>query len=267
MSETVTRGLSGAVYVAVFVTAILSGYELAGTLLMIFMLFSLWEFYKIQITGDMFSKTLHIAMAGVIFAISLMATDTDYLLPPLAWLVIPISLICYVIGQEKDIRQWAILIGGVCYITVPFMLFYQSAWLADDYDAWSLLTVLILIWSSDTFAYLVGKKWGKHKLAPDISPAKSWEGWFGGLAGTLLVAFIIFHFKGSESLGYYMAVSVLVCVFGVIGDLFESKMKRNLGIKDSGKMMPGHGGFLDRFDSLLMVAPVYYIFRWLWLLI
>lgn len=267
MSETITRGLSGAVYVAVFVSAILAGYQFAGSLLLVFMLFSLWEFYKIHIAGDMFSKTLHITMAGMIFAISLMATNADYLLSPLAWLIIPISLISYVIGQEKDLRQWAILMGGICYITIPFMLFYRSAWLSDDFDAWSLLTVLILIWSSDTFAYLVGIKFGRHKLAPNISPAKSWEGLFGGLAGTLLVAFIIFYFKGGESLGYYMIVAVLVCFFGVIGDLFESKMKRNLGIKDSGKMMPGHGGFLDRFDSLLMVAPVYFVFRWLWLLI
>ncbi len=266
MNETITRGLSGAVYVAVFVAAILAGYEYVGTLLLIFMIFSLWEFYKINITGDVFSKMVHMTMAGVIFAISLMATDSDYLLPPLAWLIIPISLISYVIGQEKDIRQWAILIGGVCYVTVPLMLFYHSAWLAQGYDAWGLLTILILIWSSDTFAYLVGRTFGRHKPAPEISPGKTWEGWLGGLAGTILVSLIIYYFKGSESLSYHILIALLVCVFGVIGDLFESKMKRNLRLKDSGRMMPGHGGFLDRFDSMLMIAPIYYVFKWLWLI-
>jgi phosphatidate cytidylyltransferase len=129
---------------------------------------------------------------------------------------------------------------------------------ADD-GAYRLLFLFVLIWGADSAAFFVGRKWGKHKLSPRVSPGKSWEGLFGALLMTVvisLVSFRIFTIPKSE-----WFLSILLCLvtvlFSVLGDLFESMLKRNVGLKDSGTLLPGHGGILDRVDSLTAAAPVF----------
>lgn len=118
-----------------------------------------------------------------------------------------------------------------------------------------ILYVFILTWSSDTFAYLGGKAFGKHKLFERVSPGKTWEGFFSGLAGTVLIAWVYSHFRGLDMRFAYL-VAPAVHVAGTLGDLTESLMKRNLGVKDSGNVIPGHGGILDRLDAMLFIIPV-----------
>ncbi len=128
-----------------------------------------------------------------------------------------------------------------------------------DRGAWLMLFVAMCVWASDTFAYFVGRSCGRHKLSPILSPAKTVEGALGGLAGAILVGIFFglwIHIPISRAIG----VGVIAGVAGQIGDLFESALKRELGIKDFGSVMPGHGGALDRFDSLLFVAPFAYLF-------
>jgi phosphatidate cytidylyltransferase len=120
--------------------------------------------------------------------------------------------------------------------------------------------VFILIWANDTFAYLVGKTWGKHKLLERISPKKTREGFIGGLLGSLVIAAIISQYIYSLELIYSLLLAVLVCVGSTIGDLIESKFKRVANVKDSGKLLPGHGGVLDRLDSIIFVAPLAFLF-------
>lgn len=119
--------------------------------------------------------------------------------------------------------------------------------------------LFVLIWSSDTFAYLTGKFFGKHKMAPKISPKKTWEGFAGGVVLTLVLGFFVEHYF-PELRGNWMVVGLLVSIFAPLGDLVESQLKRSFAVKDSGNIIPGHGGVLDRLDSFIICAPVIYLY-------
>ncbi|MGV3539707.1 MAG: phosphatidate cytidylyltransferase, partial [Rufibacter sp.] len=144
---------------------------------------------------------------------------------------------------------------GVFYIALPFTLLHVLAFLPGQYSWQIILGIMFLIWASDTGAYAAGKSFGKHKLFPRISPGKTWEGWVGGVVLSLVVAYVLSLFYQDLALEHWLGMAVLVSIFGVLGDLVESMLKRSLGVKDSGTLIPGHGGILDRFDSLILVVP------------
>lgn len=131
-------------------------------------------------------------------------------------------------------------------------------WQNADYDPLLPLGWFILLWVNDTGAYLVGRKWGRRRIAPSISPGKTWEGWAGGAAFTLAVACWVHGGEGwgGLSVGQWCLMGAVVAVFGPMGDFAESALKRKAGIKDSGSILPGHGGILDRFDSHFISAPL-----------
>jgi phosphatidate cytidylyltransferase len=174
-------------------------------------------------------------------------------------------------GEPKLIQRLAY--GSLCAIYVS--LFGSLAWLRNPEDTvnggqWPLmqagaaaaLLVCFSVWACDTFAFFVGKALGKNKLAPDLSPNKTIEGAIGGLIGAVVVAVVAGHlFFGRYDTG--IVVGVITGLFGPAGDLFESAIKRELGVKDLGGLLPGHGGVLDRFDSLLFVVPVVLMFSYL----
>ena len=122
------------------------------------------------------------------------------------------------------------------------------------------LGLFILLWSSDTFAYVWGRLLGRNKLLPKVSPGKTIEGFLGGLLSTAGIAYVLSMYWEALNLTHWLVSAVLISVFGVVGDLIESALKRQRGVKDSGNLMPGHGGMLDRFDGLLLAAPVYFVF-------
>jgi len=122
--------------------------------------------------------------------------------------------------------------------------------------ALEVLLVLILVWIADTAAYFVGRAWGRRKLAPAISPGKTWEGAAGGLLGALAYAIICRFFIEGIAWAPYLAAAALLAMVSIVGDLFESAAKRQAGVKDSGTILPGHGGILDRIDSATAVLPV-----------
>ncbi|PQA96650.1 phosphatidate cytidylyltransferase [Chryseobacterium piscicola] len=153
------------------------------------------------------------------------------------------------------------LIFTVIYVALPFC-FALGLPKYSSYDQTFSLEVIflfILIWSSDTFAYITGKLFGKHKMAPKISPKKTWEGYFGGVVLTLIFSYFIEQYQ-PQLRGNWMVVGFLVACFAPIGDLVESQLKRTFGVKDSGNIIPGHGGVLDRLDSFLICAPVVYLY-------
>ena len=118
-----------------------------------------------------------------------------------------------------------------------------------------MLAIFLSVWANDTFAYLIGRKFGKHKLAPRTSPKKSWEGFFAGLVGSMVVWYAMTYIPGvSMDVAQALSFGLICGLMGVLGDLAESRIKRNSGFKDSGTIMPGHGGLLDRCDSLFLVA-------------
>ncbi|GAC1368196.1 MAG: hypothetical protein NVSMB30_04160 [Hymenobacter sp.] len=149
----------------------------------------------------------------------------------------------------------AVLIG-LFYISVPMALLPLLAQGGAGYDYRRIFGLLFLVWASDIGAYAAGKSFGKHKLAPGISPGKTWEGWAGGFLLTLLVGGALQFMLPHVPLAHRLVAAGVVAVFGPLGDLAESMLKRSVGVKDSGTFMPGHGGLLDRFDAFLLVLPV-----------
>lgn len=141
------------------------------------------------------------------------------------------------------------------YIGIPFLLLGNAFLTTDDSISIVIFLLILLIWTNDTFAYLTGSMFGKHKLMPSISPGKTVEGFIGGGVFTIIVSFILFNIYGTFSILFYISLAIIVWVLGTIGDLIESQLKRTYNIKDSGKIMPGHGGFLDRFDSFIFTIP------------
>lgn len=151
---------------------------------------------------------------------------------------------------------------GALYIGIAITSVY---FLRQQWGIWPVVTLLLLNWGTDSGAYFVGKSLGKRKFAPSISPKKTWEGFFGGLAVSVLVGLFISYFWDIGII-HIISLSLLISFAGQMGDLTESVFKRSAGVKDSGNIIPGHGGMLDRMDSLLMAAPVAYIFLY-WLII
>ena len=155
--------------------------------------------------------------------------------------------------KKKYIAVIFYLISGFVFLTLIPM--YEGIFIPNI-----IIGVFILIWSNDTFAYIVGKSIGKRKLMERVSPKKTVEGFVGGLVGAICASFIIFKFIGHFDLEIWVVLAVLASVFGTMGDLIQSKFKRQAGVKDSGILIPGHGGFYDRLDSMVYASPFIFAF-------
>jgi phosphatidate cytidylyltransferase len=166
--------------------------------------------------------------------------------------------------QNKDpFANVAITLIGVIYVSMPFgllsyLVFYPP--FGDTYNPSFLIAYFLLMWANDSGAYIVGSLIGKHKLFERISPKKTWEGFIGGAFFTLLAAWAISLYLHELSLMHWLFVGSITFSFGTFGDLVESQLKRSVGMKDSGKMLPGHGGILDRFDSIIFSAPIVFVY-------
>ena len=211
-----------------------------------------------------FAYALHVAAAVLILAVALSPFDVprgvtkpadgDAPAPP------SMPLTVSGVGSLPATLFGAIYPAGLLGYLI--MLRSGRGPLVDDANAFALtLTVFLLVWSTDTFAYYVGRAVGKRPLAPKVSPKKTWEGAVGGTVGAIIVA-IVLKLLVLEFLPWIhvVAVAAICAVFGQLGDLAESKIKRLVGVKDSGSILPGHGGFLDRFDAMVLAAPAAYLY-------
>ncbi len=206
--------------------------------------------------------------AGVMLVVLLIAeTYSDRLLSlplmgalSLIWLIVTLSLIfrSQPLPASKGIA-WGALLSG--------MIFLTGAWLAivdlraqPEFGADILMSMLLLIWIADSGAYFAGRRFGKNKLSLHVSPGKSWEGVIGALCGAAVFAYLLhFHpYFASTNIWLMIALSIIVVFISIGGDLYESKAKRQRGVKDSGRILPGHGGIYDRIDSVIAAAPVYW---------
>ena len=265
----VIRTVSGAVFVAVVTGSILLGAYACAGMMIAFIVWSMIEYYNIA-CKDCVQIGKYI---GVLSGVLLFVTGFFYaqgLVPGQVFLLLVPLIVLIFISQlysKKPCSFFGLtnLIFGIAYIALPFslftgMMFISSADAAIEYVPDILLGFFLLLWTNDTFAYLTGMMFGRRRLFERISPKKSWEGFLGGLIFTLassLPISIIFPF-----IPYYhwMAVSAIIVLFGVYGDLVESLLKRSMDIKDSGSFLPGHGGILDRFDSVLLAVPMVFFY-------
>ncbi|QHL88312.1 CDP-archaeol synthase [Nibribacter ruber] len=219
----------------------------------------LLEFYRLlSVKGFQPNRAMGLLLGVGLYVLSFfikqdqISSDWLFLLPPVMLLVLVAELYR---KKEQPFTNIALTLTGVLYIAAPFSMLHVLAFLPDRYSWQIILGVMLLIWASDTGAYIAGKSFGRHKLFPRISPGKTWEGWIGGVILSLVVAYVLAMYFADLTLVQWLGVGALVSVFGVLGDLVESMLKRSLDVKDSGTLIPGHGGILDRFDSLILVVP------------
>lgn len=190
-------------------------------------------------------------------------------------LLLPMLLLIMIVElyrrQDKPFDSLAHTFFSIIYTAVPFSMFPFAAFarsglkslLPHDNIIFSpgiIIGFFILIWANDTGAYLTGMSFGKHKLMERISPKKTWEGFIGGIIIAVLAAWFLSDWLGVVNRFNWVIISVIISVAGTYGDLIESMLKRSTGVKDSGTIMPGHGGFLDRFDSAVVSFPLVYLF-------
>ena len=260
MNETLKRALSGAVYVILLLGCISYSREGLAILFGVFLIIGVYEFCKmcnlnlyvcIPIAAVsyyyLWNKNLDININTTLTAVTI---------------VISLKLLLYLFNTNKTnfktYTRYFLLFG---YLIFPFILANYIAMGVKGYNPKILISIIILIWTNDTFAYLVGKNIGKNKLFPSVSPKKTIEGFAGGLVFTIIGGILLANYYiMSSTLYIWIVIAAIVSVFSTLGDLIESKLKRVAGIKDTGNIMPGHGGILDRLDSIIFVIPFINLF-------
>ena len=283
MNNFIVRTITGVLFVAVLVCSFLR----PQAMVMLFALITgltIWEFTGLvnereKVTVNRLISTV----AGVYFFLAVAGFSSD-LTPSAVFIPYLVSIIYLMVAelylkQEDPIHDWAYTMMAQLYIALPFSLLNTLAFHATPqgfvaYDAILPLSVFVFLWMNDTGAYICGSLLGKHKLFPRISPGKSWEGSIGGGVLVILVAVLVWYLTDQYQLNQlgltaveWAGLGLVVVVFGTWGDLVESLFKRTLGIKDSGNILPGHGGMLDRFDSSLLAIPAAVVYLYTILLL
>ncbi len=259
------RTLTGSLFVlAIVLSTVLSEWSFFGLLFLINFL-SLLEFYELMLPDkNPIEKYLGIVAGSIINLMFVFIIRGDL---STGWYyhLIPVFMLLFIIklfektGREFETLAFQVL--GILYVCLPLSMLADFGYFnAINYSYALPMGFFILQWSSDTFAYLIGRKLGKTKLFARISPKKTWEGSIGATILTIGMAYLLSTFWDDISSLDWMVMGAIIVVFGTLGDLVESLLKRNLDIKDSGSILPGHGGMLDRFDGLFLSIPAVYFY-------
>ncbi|MDA9339636.1 phosphatidate cytidylyltransferase [Polaribacter sp.] len=259
MRNLLRRSFSGLIFVFLFISAILYSKESFVILTAIFAGISIWEFHKII---NFKSIASYLFFAAAVFLL-LKRPDSYAVVGILGINIISSLFLIYQLISKKEItfKDNRSKMGlTIRYLVFSFCFLILIPFQGEQYNPYTVLNILILIWVNDSFAFIVGKNFGKRKLFVSISPKKTIEGFIGGLVFSISTAYIISRYVTNYSLLNWIVIAIIVSIIGTIGDLIESKFKRQANIKDSGSIMPGHGGILDRFDSLLFAAPFVYLY-------
>ena len=263
MNESITRALSGIVYIVLLLAATLYSPLSFALLFGAFLIIAVLEFSRLA----NLDKTVPLVMAVIGFVLFGIKVNNEFygnLLLNSAALFISISLLMDLFkkGPLVPRDKTANLARLTGYVIVPFILIIKLPFLTNTFNPYIIIGMFILIWANDTFAYIVGKTIGKHKLFERISPKKTIDGFVGGMVFTVIGAYILgqsFYFTFLTP-WQWMAFAAILVIFGTLGDLVESHLKRSAGVKDSGNIMPGHGGILDRLDSVLFAIPFIFLY-------
>jgi len=259
-----TRAITGFFFVLVMLASVLSGAYTFSFFFGILAVLSLTEFYKLIRTDEIKPHGL----SGYLLASFLFIANIGNVLGffPLSylWLGIPIISGIYIASlyrrETSPFLNLSFTFFGVLYVALPFLFFFLLGFIGGTYQFHLPLSFLLMLWANDTGAYLVGMKFGRHKLFERHSPKKTWEGFIGGVVLCVLVSLLISRYYREYEPAHWVIMAFIISVFGTLGDLTESMLKRTFQVKDSGSLLPGHGGLLDRFDGLLMAAPLVYVF-------
>lgn len=226
---------------------------------------TLWEFYRlIRMQQYIPLRKLGVVVGAILFTLTFLI-EAELVDPKFYLLLFPLASLVFLFKlYKKDDTTPFLNIGfyylGLLYVALPFSLLNHALFFTGSYRYEVVVGLLLIIWASDTGAYFAGSLFGKTKLFERISPKKSWEGSIGGAALSAAMAFgVSFFFKDLE-LWQWLGLALIIVIVGTYGDLVESLFKRTMDIKDSGKTIPGHGGFLDRFDSLILSMPFVIVF-------
>ena len=275
MRNLIVRTISGVVLLGIVLGAAFGGPYAYGSFLLLIVVVGMWEFYNIAAaTGAVPHRTLGLAAGIVLFVTSFFLfhgfvsmsqseSGVDMLIGGILYFAALIPL-CFIVElfheSETPLRNVATTLMGIFYVAFPMsLMLFIPVLITGEWKPEAFLFYLFIVWGNDVFAYLTGIAIGKHKMSPRISPKKSWEGFAGGIVGAIAMG-AVGSFVVGGSLGMWLGLAAVVAITSVFGDLVESMFKREAGIKDSGKIMPGHGGVLDRFDALLISSPFAFVY-------
>ncbi|WP_435415790.1 phosphatidate cytidylyltransferase [Polaribacter aestuariivivens] len=259
MRNLLRRSFSGIIYVLIFIAAILFSKESYITLISLFGVLCIWEFSKmIQ------SKNIVPYLFFGLTLFLMIKRPFSYAITGILGITILSSIILiYQLFSKKEItfsNERSKLGFTIRYPIFSICFLVLLPFCTTGYSPYLMISILVLIWVNDSFAFLVGKNLGRRKLFVSVSPKKTQEGFLGGLIFSLIAAYVISKVNTDFTLLNWLIIAAIVSIIGTIGDLVESKLKRQANIKDSGNIMPGHGGILDRLDSLLFAAPFVYLY-------
>jgi phosphatidate cytidylyltransferase len=279
MNETLKRSISGAIYVILLLASILfstnKNFDSFFILFGIFLTIAVFEFcglvninktVPILFAGATYFLTYRIANAskGEVLLYSIRYNQNIEKIVLFLVLMVSVKCLLFLFNEKKTtLTSYSKYIYLIGYIILPFLLITKIPFGKVGYNPKIIISIFILIWTNDTFAYIVGKSIGKRKLFEKVSPKKTIEGFVGGVLFAVLASYIIskYYIEIVESNTFiWIITALIVSVFGTIGDLIESKFKRIAGVKDSGRIMPGHGGILDRLDSVIFATPIIFLF-------
>lgn len=258
-SNLLQRVITGVVGGGVMIASILYGEASFFVLFLVICFFATREFYDLVIQ-DGFKPQEYFGIFCSLFVFTFSFLTGKGLLPPrFLLLIIPVCFGVFLIKlyrrEEKPFSNIAFTFLGIIYVAIPLSLLNLLVFKGGSYNYEILFGSLLIIWITDISAYFGGSRFGRNKLFERISPKKTWEGFFTGTAMGLIMAYLISRYFVILPVRDWMILGVILTVIGTFGDLIESQFKRSIDIKDSGSILPGHGGFLDRFDSLLIAIP------------
>jgi len=258
------RLIFGIIYVLLIVFATITSAIAFYGLFFVFMMLSIYEFQKMIKLESCVSYIFGISLFMASYLRHLDYSVIGNVVMILGMLVVFISFINTLLDEKKKaISHLGKITLTILYTVVPFILLISIPDIFKTFNSIIVLGIFILTWTSDTFAYLIGRQLGKNKLFERISPKKTVEGFIGGVIFTFIAAYVISFYFTNTSLLQWLIISIIISIFGVVGDLIESMFKRQANIKDSSNLIPGHGGFLDRLDSIIYATPFIFTFIYL----
>ncbi|MGC9342292.1 MAG: phosphatidate cytidylyltransferase [Bacteroidales bacterium] len=267
MKELIKRTLSGIIYVLVIVLLLRTGS--AGMFLLILFagIVGLSEFYRLSYKSKYLPYRFFGSIMGILliilgYAVAGGFLEENFIVLGILFLLLPVILSLF---YQPSIfyGSWLSTLAGIVYVSLPLALVPFIAFIHGNYQYEIILSIFILLWIYDSFAYLVGSWIGKNRIYAEVSPKKSWEGAIGGMVFTIGGAILLSYFFEILTLWEWIIIAIITTVTGTIGDFIESGIKRTAGEKDSGRFMPGHGGVLDRFDSFLFSVPFLFMYLYI----